>query len=111
MTRARLVLAVALFALAALYAAWFARDSDRIAAWLVFAVPPLLLGIGVLRRSRTAGFWAGVLSLGWFSHAIVVLYERAGDRVLGTIELVLALLILFAASLPGLRARFARRRG
>ena len=52
-----------------------------------------------------------VLSLGWFSHAVVVLYERAHERMFGMIELLLALVILFAASLPGLRARFARKRG
>lgn len=110
MTPARRVLAVALLALATLYAAWFANDPHRIAAWLVFALPPLLLGLGVLRGLRTAGFWAGTLSLGWFSHAVVVLYERPAMRGWGLAELVLALAILFAASLPGLRARFAAKR-
>lgn len=110
MTRTRAVLAAMLVALGVLYAAWFAGGDDRVAAWLVFALPPLLLAVAVLRGARTAGFWAGVFSLGWFSHAVVVLYERPAERGWASVELALALAILFASSLPGLRARFAKRR-
>src|SRR3546814_15197537 len=62
----RIVLAVALFALSALYAAWFHDDRHRLAALLVFALPPLLALAGVLRGgtvAATSAFWAGVLAL------------------------------------------------
>ena len=48
MTPLRL-LALALLALAALYAAWFWHDRYAIAALLVFALPPLLLGVPAWR--------------------------------------------------------------
>ena len=106
----RQVLLLCLGALALLYAIWFTPAPDRIAAYIVFVLPAAWLAIPVARRTRRAHFWAGVASLAWFSHAVTVLYERPADRGWATAELVLALVILFAASLPGLRARRAARR-
>ena len=106
----RLVLLASLCALAVLYAVWFAPQSDAVAALLVFVLPAALLAVPVLRRARRAHFWAGVASLAWFTHAVTVLYERPAERGWATAELLLALVILFAASLPGLRARREARR-
>lgn len=106
----RLALAAALAALAALFAAWFRDDPQPLAALAVFALPPLLLLAGVLRGSRVAAFWSGVLGLGWFCHGVMLAYDRPAERGYALAEVVLALAIIFAASLPGLRARFGRGR-
>jgi uncharacterized membrane protein len=107
---ARGILALALAVLAALYAAWFARDAHAVAALAVFALPPALLALLAWRGHRTAGFWAGVLALGWFSHGIMVAWTRPDERGFALAAIALALVVVFAASLPGLRARFGRRR-
>lgn len=111
MSAARLALGATLLALAALYAAWFHDDRDRIAALLVFALPPLLLGIGALRGSALARFWAGVFGLFWFSHGVMAAWSDPPQRAYAWAELLLALLAIGLASAPGLRARFAGKRG
>jgi len=93
--------------LAAVFLAWF-RDERM--ALVVFALPCLLAMIGVALRRRTAGFWAGVLALLWFSHGVMVAWTRAGERGYALAEIALALWIVLASSIPGLRARFAARR-
>ena len=103
----RLLLA-ALSALAGLYVFWFARDPWP--AWLVFAGPPLLLALAAWNGSSRAAFWAAVLALFWFSHGVMVAWTRPLEAGLAWIEIVLALVVVFVASLPGLRARFSRRR-
>ncbi|HEX2595004.1 MAG TPA: DUF2069 domain-containing protein [Luteimonas sp.] len=110
MTRARRLLALALFVLAALFAAWFGRGADWVAL-AVFSLPPLWLAIALLRGggART-GFWAGVLALAWFSHGIMVAWTRPPERLFALGEVALAVAIVLAASLTGLRARFARSR-
>jgi uncharacterized membrane protein len=105
----RKMLVAALLLLAALYAWWFAHDSLRIAAWLVFALPPALCAIAVVAARRTAAFWSGVFALGWFSHAVMVAWTRPPERGFAFAAIALSLAVVFAASIPGLRARFARR--
>lgn len=106
----RFTLLAALSGLVVLYALWFRNDHDRVAAWIVFAVPPLLLALGVLARRATARFWAGVFALAWFSHGVMSAWAHADARVAGLIEVVLALVVVFAANAPGLRARFGKSR-
>ena len=55
-------------------------------------------------------FWASVLALGWFSHGVMSAWSHPETRWLALIEIALALLVIFSASLPGLRARFGKRR-
>jgi uncharacterized membrane protein len=105
----RILLSVALLGLAGLYVFWFHADHDRIAALLVFALPPLLLGIGALANRSTARFWAGVLALAWFSHGVMVAWAHADQRLYALIETALALIVIFAANASGLRAKFARK--
>jgi uncharacterized membrane protein len=107
-TRARSLLCVALLALVALYAAWFGRDAQWVAV-AVFALPPLWLAIALLRGAGArTGFWAGVLALLWFSHGIMVAWTRPPERMYALGEVALALAIVLAASLSGLRARFSK---
>nr|WP_153476988.1 DUF2069 domain-containing protein [Xanthomonas translucens] len=104
-------LAATLLFLALLYAAWFHDDRHRLAALLVFALPPLLLAIGVLRGAAVARFWAGVFGLFWFSHGVMAAWSHPPQRAYAWAELLLALLAIGLSSAPGLRARFARKRG
>lgn len=110
MTPARKLLTAALVALAAVYATWFGLR-EHWGAVAVFAVPPLWLAIRLLRGggARTA-FWAGVLALVWFSHGVMVGWTRPMERGYAWIAIALSLLVVFSASLPGLRARFSRGR-
>ena len=55
-------------------------------------------------------FWAGLFSLGWFSHGVMVAWSRPDHRELALIEIVLALVVFAGATLPGLQARFGGRR-
>ena len=92
-----------------LFGAWFAVDGLW-ALFAVFALPPLLLLLAVLRGSRTAPVWASIMALLWFSHGVMEAWAAPQHRDFALTEAALALLVIFAASLPGLRARFAKRR-
>ncbi|HYG06967.1 MAG TPA: DUF2069 domain-containing protein [Stenotrophomonas sp.] len=102
-------LGTALLALAALYLFAFHDDRHRTAAWLVFALPPLVLALAHLRGGTRAAFWAGVLALFWFSHGVMVAWTGAYAGPLALLEILLALAVIAAASAPGLRARWAAR--
>ena len=104
----RRVLVAALIALTGVYLLWFGVSPSPWAALLVFALPPAALAMAGLRGWRKAGFWAGVLALGWFSHGIMVAWTRPPERWFAIAEIVLALVIVFAASYPGMRSRFKR---
>jgi uncharacterized membrane protein len=104
----RRALVCALLALTGLYLLWFGGMPSPWAALLVFALPAAAVAIAVLRGWRAAGFWAGVFALGWFSHGIMVAYTRPPERLFATAEIVLALLVVFAASIPGMKARFSK---
>ena len=110
MNPARKILALALIALVALYAFWFGgRTPPAWGALAVFALPPAWLALGVLRGSPRAGFWSAVLALAWFSHGVMVAYSRPPERLQAWAELALAVVVVFAASLPGLRSRFGTK--
>jgi uncharacterized membrane protein len=106
----RIVLTLALGALVLLFAIWFRGDRQYLGALAVFALPPQLLLIGVLRGSARAAFWSGVLGLFWFCHGVMLAWERAAGRGHALAEIALALAIIVAASWPGLRARFGKGR-
>lgn len=108
--RDRIVLALLLAALAATYAHWYRGEPQWAAAWAVFALPPALLAAGVALRRRTAPFWSGVLALGWFCHGVMLAWDSADDRAHALVVTALAVAIIVAGSLPGLRARRAKRR-
>lgn len=109
MTPARRLLRVALLGLVLLYGAWFGGVSQW-AALAVFALPSLLLALTLPRHGAHAGFWAGVFALLWFSHGVMVAWTRPPERWPALAEIALALVVVFAASIPGLRSRFAKKR-
>ena len=107
MTPARRILFVALVLLALLDLAWFWHEP---LARIVFTLPPALCALAVWLRRRTAAFWSGVFALLWFSHGVMVAWTRPPERLHACAELLLAVVVVLAASLPGLRARFSKRK-
>jgi uncharacterized membrane protein len=106
----RRVLLVALIALVGLYLLWFGGQPRPWVELAVFAGPPALLAMAVLRGVRAAGFWAGVLALAWFSHGVMIAWSSPPQRLFGLLELALAVVVVFASSVPGMRARFGRKK-
>ena len=102
------ILCLALLALGLVYAAWFARGGEWIAL-AVFALPPWLLALRLPRGGANVAFWAGMLALLWFAHGVMVAWTRIPERGFALAAVLLAVVIVLAASVPGLRARFARR--
>lgn len=102
------LLIAALMALAATYAVWFQGDAYPVLALIVFALPPLALAIGVAAGRRTAGFWAGVLALLWFSHAVMLAWSEPAGRGYALLATALSVTVVFASSMRGLAARFSR---
>ena len=101
-------LALALLALAALYAVWFGRSAEWFAV-AFFALPPFALAISAWRGWRNAGFWSGVLALLWFSHGVMVAWSRPDERGFALLAVLLAVAIIIAGNQAGLRARFGKR--
>ncbi|TYT23160.1 DUF2069 domain-containing protein [Luteimonas viscosa] len=106
----RLLLSATLAALAALYLAWFHGDPHFVAAMMVFVLPLVLLLGGALLGSPKAAFWAGVLGLLLFCHGVMTAWSEPGQRPFALAATALSVLLVFASSWPGLRARFGRRR-
>ena len=107
---AEYVLIAALLLLTGVYVVWFGTQASALAALVVFALPPAWLAVARLRGSRTVGFWASVLALFWFSHGIMVAWTRPAERGFALTEIALAVVVIFASSLPGIRARSAAKR-
>ncbi len=107
--RDRILLSLALLALAAVFALWFRDDRNAAAALLFFALPPLLLAVGVWTQRGSARFWSGVIALGWFSHGVMIAWADAAQRGHALAEIALALCIVFVSSASGLRAKFGKR--
>ena len=103
------VAGVALLALAGLFVGWFHDDRHAAAALLVFALPPLLLAVPAWRGGRRAAFWAGVLGLLLFCHGVMIAWSEPAQRLPALAATALSVLVVFASSWPGLRARFGRR--
>ena len=105
----RRVLGIALFALAAVFVLWYRDDRHAWTAWILFAAPPLLLGLRtVLGGGRLSRFLAGVLGLFWFSHGVMLAWADAAHRRFALAEVALAVTIIFAANAAGLRAKLLR---
>ena len=109
MSPARRIVQLALAALVLLFAAWFGLDGEWVAL-AVFALPPLMLAAWLPRSPALAGFWAGVLALLWFSHGVMVAWSRPPERGFALAEVALALAVVLAASVSGLRSRFTHRK-
>jgi len=101
------ILLAGLFGLTALFAFWFANEGWHALAW--FCGLPLLLAALNWTGAQKPAFWAGLCSLGWFSHGIMVAWSRPPDRELALIEIALALVVFIGATIPGFRARFSKK--
>lgn len=108
--RTRIGLALALAALGTLYLLWFRDDRHLVAAYAIFALPPLLLSALVALDGRVARFLAGVLALLWCSHGVMIAWSDPAQRGYALAETALAIVIVFAASADGLRERARKRR-
>lgn len=97
-----------LLLLAVLYAAWFGGRAEWVSL-AVFALPPLWLALRLPRGGARTAFWAGLLALFWFAHGVMVAWSRPPERLFALGAVLASLAVVLAASLPGLRARFARR--
>ena len=104
-------LVYALLALVVFYLLWFARDAHLLTGLLVFALPPFLLAIATWRGWHRASFVAGVFALLWFSHGVMTAWTDPARAAFAWAEITLSLLVVVAASWPGLRARLGKRRG
>jgi len=104
------MLALVLLAQLLLYLAWFHDDSNLLAALLVFVLPLALLLAGALAGSARSAFWAGVLGLFLFCHAVMTAWADPAQRWYAVAGIVLSVLAVFASSWNGLRARFGARR-
>ncbi len=109
MRRSRLVLCIGLFALSVLYSVWFHDDRHRAATLIVFTLPPLLMLVAVIRGGAKASFWTGVVALMWFCHGVMIAWSRPSDAAYAWGEIALSLVIVIAASWPGLHGRFGRK--
>ena len=107
MSNSRIALVASLVLLTLLYAFWFfPREPVALA---IFGLPPAVLALAVRRAGARPAFFAGVLALLWFSHGVMVAWTRPPERLFALLEIVLSLVIIALASVPGLRARFAKR--
>jgi uncharacterized membrane protein len=109
MTSKRLLM-LALLGLAVLFGLWYVRGPHALAALVVLVLPPLLLAIAAWRGWARAGFMSGVFALFWFSHGVMVAWSEPGQRAFALIEVLLALVIVYASSIDGMRARFGKAR-
>jgi uncharacterized membrane protein len=103
----------ALFAWQFVWHGWWLPPT-HMPRWLplaVFVLPLLPPAIGLLRRRPTALFWGAAISLLHLCHAISEGWVDPDARWLALIEGSLALLLIGAVGLDGLRRRRAARRG
>ncbi|MDP1697246.1 MAG: DUF2069 domain-containing protein [Xanthomonadaceae bacterium] len=104
----------AIMALWLLHAIWQLGLSSlplplRLALLSIALLPGLPCLLAWLRNRRSAAFWAGAGSLFYFSHGVMEAWAAEQWRLLAFVEIALALLAIFASSIDGVRARFAKR--
>ncbi len=109
MTSKRLLMS-ALLALSVLFGLWYVRGPHALAALVVLVLPPLLLAVAAWRGWTRAGFVGGVFALFWFSHGVMVAWSEPSQRAFALVEVLLALVVVYAASIDGMRARFGKAR-
>lgn len=83
--------------------------APRLAVLAIALLPGVPCLVAWLRRQRSAAFWAGAGSLFYFSHGVMQAWAAEHWRVLAFLEIALALLAIYASSIDGIRARFAKR--
>lgn len=114
MSAPRLVLALSV-ALLALQPAWYLWLSPPavlppLLATALMALPILPAIVLSLLGRPSAGFWAGVAALIYFSHGVMEVWSHPPAAIPAWIETLLATALVFAGSWRGLQARAAARR-
>ena len=102
----------ALLLLQPVWHAWLAPP-ERVAVWLVlglFLLPLLPVAWMLLRGRPSALFWAGVVALLYFSHGVMEAWAAPAVRGLALAETLIALALVLAVGLDGLRRRQAAKR-
>ena len=102
---------LALFALQLAWRLWLAPPDTvpRAVAATLHALP-LLPALGLLAaRRRSAAFFGALAALILFCHGVSEAWSAPQVRLLALLECALSVLLIFAASWPGLRARIGRR--
>lgn len=110
MSRSRLVLCIALFALSVLFSLWFHASPYRVALLAFFCLPPLACLAFAWAGSRKAVFWSGVFGLLWFCHGVMEAWTVPAERGYALVETALAVVIILASSWPGLDSKLGKRR-
>jgi len=116
LTPARTVATAALILLAVSIVAWHAwlAPPQRVPAWAAIALHGALLWpvLALLAlRHRHALFAGAVACLVYFSLGVMEAWADPASRGFALWQVALSLAVIAGASLDGLRARFARRRG
>ena len=106
--KAKRLLILALLGLAVLFGLWAGRGEHALAAVLLLVLPPLLLAVAAWRGWPRAGFAAGVFALLWFSHGVMLAWSEPAERGFALVEIALALVVVYASSIDGIRARFGK---
>jgi uncharacterized membrane protein len=110
--RVVLALSVALLVLQPIWYLWLSPPAvfSPLAATVLMALPILpAIALALLGRP-SAGFWAGVAALFYFSHGVMEAWSHPPAAVPAWAETLLATALVFAASWRGLQARRAARR-
>ncbi len=97
--------------LAALQIAWHGLllppTRMPVAIALGFSLLPLALPLLAIRHPQRALFWAGLVSLLYFSHGVMEAWSAPAERALALAEIVLSVLLIAAL---GITARRGHRR-
>lgn len=93
---------------------WFMHldPPTRLPGWWLagFLALPLLAVLALhLRGWRAAGFWAGVLALGYFCIGVMEAWTLPSARLPAMLQTLLSAALVLACSWDGMRARFARK--
>jgi uncharacterized membrane protein len=104
---------LALLTLIVAWHAWLAPPQHLSPALAIGAHAALLLpGLVLLAlRDRRAAFFGALAALVLFCHGVMEAWSAPAVRGLALAETALSVVAIVGASLDGLRARFARRRG
>jgi uncharacterized membrane protein len=100
-----------LLALQLLWHGWWQppQHLPRSLPLVLLAGPLLLPALGLLRRRPNALFWAAVVSLLHFCHAVMELWTSPAARAPAALALLLSLLVIGSVGVDGLRRRRAAR--
>ena len=102
--------------LAGMVTAWHVAISppQRLSPWLATALHLAVLAPGLVLlalRDRRAAFFGALGALLLFCHGVMEAWTTPSVRGLALAEAVLSVLVILGASLDGMRARFAKKRG